>query len=170
VAGTTFPTEAERSFGSATLSPWTGGGANAAPKVLLEPPERRYSSSQFLGFNLFTAPGTAADGCFGDSGEELELCYLGRPKTDEDISQREKIMMEAINRTFMSSEWDRNPDVLKVFVAPEFFWRGSHGAYRLDPRSSALSKSLIQTMTKWLDQVRELALHPRHLRRRPACG
>eukprot|EP00429_Kryptoperidinium_foliaceum_P070093 CAMPEP_0176070066 /NCGR_PEP_ID=MMETSP0120_2-20121206/34986_1 /TAXON_ID=160619 /ORGANISM="Kryptoperidinium foliaceum, Strain CCMP 1326" /LENGTH=617 /DNA_ID=CAMNT_0017403705 /DNA_START=1 /DNA_END=1852 /DNA_ORIENTATION=- len=112
-------------------------------EVLVQQSERRYSRMQFLGFNLFTAPGTAADGCFGDGGEELESCYLGHVRADRDLFKREEIMLEAINRTFTSTHWDRSPDTLKVFVVPEFYWRGRHGAYRLDPRMASRSRHLV---------------------------
>jgi len=129
-----------------------GDAANAAQLPL--PAEHGYDEVQFLGFNLFTAPGGAADGCFGEWGEELERCYLGSDKNEEDISKREDIMMKAIERTFNSSYWARSSNTLKVFVAPEFFWRGARGAYRVQPNASARSRSLVHNMTLKLQDHR----------------
>ena len=44
------------------------------PVVLVD--NQRYRAVQYLGINLFTAPGTEVDGCFGDRSE-MEQCYLG---------------------------------------------------------------------------------------------
>ena len=38
------------------------------------------------------------------------------------------IMAEALERAHASENWDRSPGTLKVFLAPEFYWRGAKGA------------------------------------------
>lgn len=39
----------------------------------------------------------------------------------------------ALDAIYNSSKWDRSPTTLKVFMAPEFFFRGPDGAYRVQP-------------------------------------
>lgn len=89
-----------------------------------------YSAVQYFGFNLFTAPGTEVDGCF-DRGDDIDQCYLGSGKVQEDVSKRLEIMFEAVERLFASNLWDPAPTTLKIFMLPEFYWRGKQGAYRI---------------------------------------
>eukprot|EP00435_Cladocopium_sp_Y103_P063855 s172_g25.t1 len=91
---------------------------------------QRYAAVQYFGFNLFTAPGTEVDGCF-DIGDDLDQCYLGSPKVKEDVEKRLSIMFEAVERLYASDHWDRSPTTLKIFMLPEFYWRGKQGAYRI---------------------------------------
>lgn len=91
---------------------------------------QRYAAVQYFGFNLFTAPGTEVDGCF-DIGDDLDQCYLGSEKVKEDVEKRMKIMFEAVERLYASDHWDRSPTTLKIFMLPEFYWRGRQGAYRI---------------------------------------
>ena len=80
---------------------------------------QRYAGVQYFGFNLFTAPGTEVDGCF-DSGDDLDQCYLGSGKVQEDVEKRMNIMFEAVERLYASDQWDRSPTTLKIFMLPEF--------------------------------------------------
>lgn len=91
---------------------------------------QRYAAVQYFGFNLFTAPGTEVDGCF-DIGDDLDQCYLGSTKVKEDVEKRLNIMFEAVERLYASDHWDRSPTTLKIFMLPEFYWRGKQGAYRI---------------------------------------
>ena len=91
---------------------------------------QRYAAFQYFGFNLFTAPGTEVDGCF-DIGDDLDQCYLGSGKVQEDVEKRMNIMFEAVERLYASDQWDRSPTTLKIFMLPEFYWRGKQGAYRI---------------------------------------
>ena len=91
---------------------------------------QRYTAVQYFGFNLFTAPGTEVDGCF-DIGDDLDQCYLGSRKVKEDVEKRLEIMFEAVERVYASDHWDWSPTTLKIFMLPEFYWRGRQGAYRL---------------------------------------
>jgi hypothetical protein len=58
-------------------------------------------------------------------------CYKGHRNTTEDVSDRVAIMTEAVERAYELS--DKSSDTLKIFVAPEFFFRGRNGAYILHP-------------------------------------
>ena len=60
----------------------------------------------------------------------LPGCYLGDFDTARDIQGRLSIMETAVQRAHEVSSKDEN--TLKIFVAPEFFWRGPTGAYSFD--------------------------------------
>jgi len=57
-------------------------------------------------------------------------CYLGDFDTERDIRGRISIMETAVQRAHEVSSKDSN--TLKIFAAPEFFWRGPTGAYSFD--------------------------------------
>ncbi|EOD27698.1 hypothetical protein EMIHUDRAFT_100094 [Emiliania huxleyi CCMP1516] len=103
-------------------------------------PQSEYTHVQFLGFNLLTIPGHDVDGCsHPETG--LEGCYLGSEDIQQDVERRIEIMTTAMQSAY--AEWKRNklvveaasePQVktLKLFVVPEFFWRGSRGVYSFE--------------------------------------
>ena len=63
-----------------------------------------------------------------EEGKNAELqCYLGLEDASLDVTRRMKVMEEAVETAFAQA--DPDPSVLKVFLAPEFFWRGLDGAY-----------------------------------------
>ncbi|CAK9079994.1 unnamed protein product [Durusdinium trenchii] len=95
----------------------------------------------------FTAPGTEADGCF-DKGEDLDACYLGSAEVANDTEHRLRIMSEVLDRAYASEHCDRSPTTLKIFLAPEFYWRGQKGAYRIGSSTfSAASKSAVEHLS-----------------------
>lgn len=134
-----------------TSIPSYKNASDVEPATLLEHPMisvdgQNYTAVQYLGFNLFTAPGTEADGCF-DVGQDLDACYLGSPKVLNDTQHRMSIMTEALDRAYASEYWDRNPETLKIFLAPEFYWRGKKGAYRIRPSVEYASKIAVETLS-----------------------
>ena len=54
---------------------------------------------------------------------------MGLEDSADDVSRRLGIMIDAVNQAYESSSKD--PSVLKIFIAPEFYWRGLNGAYEL---------------------------------------
>mmetsp|Transcript_93158 Transcript_93158/g.259496 ORF Transcript_93158/g.259496 Transcript_93158/m.259496 type:complete len:522 (+) Transcript_93158:55-1620(+) len=136
------------------------GRSSKAPRTLetqllsaSAPGTGRYARAQYLGFQIFTVPGTAADGCFasqpGDEATEDE-CYLGTASVAADLQGRLRIMRAAIERAHASSHWDRRSSTLKVFMAPEFYWRGARGAYRLWENASLV---LIKDVARSLESM-----------------
>ncbi|CAL1157289.1 unnamed protein product [Cladocopium goreaui] len=107
---------------------------------------QKYTSVQYLGFNLFTAPGTEADGCL-NVGENIDACYLGSPEVLNDTQHRLSIFTQAIDRAYASEYWDRNPETLKIFLAPEFYWRGQKGAYRIGPSLNLASEIAVKSLS-----------------------
>ncbi|KAG7373612.1 hypothetical protein IV203_034336 [Nitzschia inconspicua] len=60
--------------------------------------------------------------------DPLLMCYLGHRDALHDVSQRMQIMRDAVETAYQHS--DHSNSTLKIFVAPEFYWRGRHaGAY-----------------------------------------
>ncbi|KAL3793768.1 hypothetical protein HJC23_013330 [Cyclotella cryptica] len=62
----------------------------------------------------------------GTSDLDLQ-CYLGLDDTAEDVSRRLSIMSDAVNRAYDIADPDET--TLKIFLAPEFFFRGKNGAF-----------------------------------------
>lgn len=72
-------------------------------------------------------------------------CYIGKENVTQDVMGRIAIMEAAVERAFLQADPSR--DVLKIFVAPEFFFRGPRGAY---PASSIFASD---TSFNALDQI-----------------
>ena len=76
-----------------------------------------YSKAQFIAYRLYTGQGHDPDR------------YIGLGNEADDVRQRVKLMTEAVNAAGACALVDRSPDVLKIFIAPEFYFRGLQGAY-----------------------------------------
>jgi len=109
----------------------------------------KYKKVQGLGFQIYTGAAPAyvnsTDGtliknpeCLGRHsygslvGEEHPhlQCYMGHDDPIEDIRRRIQIMEEAVDAAYDASDMD--PETLKIFIAPEFYWRGIRGSYMFD--------------------------------------
>lgn len=112
---------------------------------------RKYDYAQYFGFNLFTSPGTTADGCFGDYAN-VSNCYLGSPTVKDDLHHRAQIMLTAIRNAYASETVDRRDTVLKIFLAPEFYWRGPFGAYRIDPNMEETNQGVAHEIMEELSK------------------
>lgn len=72
-----------------------------------------------------------------DDGEELQ-CYIGNYDLEQDVQTRLAIMKDAVEQAYhlagSSRPGDMGPDgeILKIFIAPEFFFRGVNGAYTFE--------------------------------------
>lgn len=91
--------------------------------------EQTYHKVQMIGFALSTTPGNL------HSIEETsdDGCYLGIDDTEKDIIARLDFVKQAIENAYEMH--DKSSDVLKIFTIPEFFFRGSKGAYFGTPYS-----------------------------------
>jgi hypothetical protein len=104
---------------------YTGG----APAVIRDENGKNHHNPECNGLNSY---GKADDFDEDDAGLNLTdinlwECYLGYTNPKEDVQQRLQIMADAVTKAEEVS--DKDPEVLKIFVAPEFFWRGKDGAY-----------------------------------------
>ena len=90
-------------------------GAATPVKFSLEPPPD-YNYFQFIGYEIETGKYMGLDAT-PDDEDDARKDFLGRCK----------IMAEAIDVAFPNAE--ASADTMKVFVAPEFYFRGIQGAY-----------------------------------------
>ncbi|MYN16811.1 hypothetical protein GTP81_08605 [Rugamonas sp. FT107W] len=107
-------------------------------------PAYAYSAVQFTGFNVRNdvAPNPPPGGPW----------YLGHPDPAVDIAQRCDVMKAAIQTAVNHMSCDPSPDTLKVFVAPEFFFRGARGAYPVDQLDKVLETLRAETnQPKYVD-------------------
>ena len=95
--------------------------------------QTEYKSVQFIGYFLPTGTfsecnylGKDADYYYGQVTQK----YLGSEDIELDWQSRCTLMGEAIEQAFDKAETDTS--TLKVFVAPEFYFRGPLGAYSLE--------------------------------------
>jgi hypothetical protein len=121
----------------------------------------KYKRVQGMGFQIYTggAPAffnvTTQDGdtvtkhnpeCKGlnsygsmwtETGDELQ-CYIGNDDAEQDVQSRLAIMRDAVEQAYhlsggqIMADMGPSPEILKIFIAPEFFWRGHDGAYVFD--------------------------------------
>jgi len=82
-----------------------------------------YDKVQFVAFNV--KPGTKDK--MGGGSE-----YLGAVADADDIKKRCDVMKDAIRKAHTTAGIDPAPNVLKLFMAPEFYFRGQKGGYPVD--------------------------------------
>eukprot|EP00929_Paragymnodinium_shiwhaense_P057768 TRINITY_DN28920_c0_g1_i2.p1 TRINITY_DN28920_c0_g1~~TRINITY_DN28920_c0_g1_i2.p1 ORF type:complete len:407 (-),score=54.27 TRINITY_DN28920_c0_g1_i2:513-1733(-) len=63
-------------------------------------------------------------------------------------------MSEAIERAHASEHWDRRASTLKIFLAPEFYWRGAKGAYRLSEHLARIATPIAEEIVESLSAER----------------
>lgn len=107
--------------------------------------QSRYKHVQGLGFQIYTGgapaflktnndvqrknPECSGRHSYGLVDGEIQ-CYMGQEDTMDDVQSRVDIMKAAVERAYQLS--DKGATTLKVFVAPEFYWRGIDGAYTFE--------------------------------------
>lgn len=79
-----------------------------------------YTAVQFIGYEIYTGPGHNPDR------------YVGLDSDRDDIAARIALMKEALTAAKASPPIATDPGVLKVFMAPEFYFRGKQGAYPIE--------------------------------------
>ncbi len=82
-----------------------------------------YRRAQMIGFNI--RPGTKKAGLGSTT-------YRGKMNDAADIAARCEAMKRAIRAAAASAALEPAEDVLKVFMAPEFYFRGENGAYPVE--------------------------------------
>jgi len=110
-------------------------------------PVPKYTSFQALNFQLYTGGANVSiedenginitnPECsnlnFHGITHDVLQCYIGHENTTKDVEDRLAVMSDAVERAYEHASKDEN--VLKVFVAPEFFFRGRNGAYLIKSR------------------------------------
>ena len=84
-----------------------------------------FSQVQFIGYAVSTKPAFCPTSNDADLGNRKY--YLGDADSERDIEQRLDLLAKAVSRA--QNAFTQSPDVFKVFVIPEFFFRGAYGAY-----------------------------------------
>lgn len=107
----------------------------------------KYSKVQGIGFQIYTGgapafvhgnkgpqnPECLGRNSYGEFYDENGLqyqCYLGLDDPIDDVRVRIRLMKDAIEKAYEVA--DHASDTLKIFIAPEFYWRGIDGAYIMD--------------------------------------
>jgi hypothetical protein len=100
----------------------------------------KYTATQFISFTISTFGGFQNYGeCEGkDVEEETGTCYLGNKQNlTEDVEHRLKLLYEVLDgikadKKAEEPKIDHRTDVLKIFMVPEFYFRGPDGAYPME--------------------------------------
>ncbi len=85
-----------------------------------------FKSVQFIGMNISTVP------CAADAIMDISVRgdYRGYSDIQYDINQRLDSVKGFVESTVRSEKINKNKDVLKILVIPEFYFRGMLGAYQ----------------------------------------
>ena len=128
---------------------------HAAPPA--PPAPESYESVQYVGFPIQTG----YDGYLGANMYYIEESggvgvYPGYADTAADIKGRLAVMEAALEASLTAPDLDLSNSTLKIFMAPEFFFRGPVGAYSAeDPALMQLGDSLRSMVadTRWRDWI-----------------
>jgi hypothetical protein len=75
-----------------------------------------------------------------------------REGAKNDIEERCDVMVEAMQTAYGATAWAADSRVLKVFMAPEFYFRGAQGAYAVESIHQILPRlSVEMNKTKYVD-------------------
>lgn len=96
----------------------------------------RYTSIQFLAYEICTAP--PGLGVAGDGTQQFHLGIAG--DLVEDMQHRLELLSAAMDQCCSCGDVDHSAETLKVFMAPEMFFRGT-----VDPRDS---DAVLQALNK----------------------
>lgn len=100
---------------------------------------RRYTATQYINFNINTSGGLASAGECKDLPVDPNTgyCYIGNHNSiEQDLLRRLEIIKILLDRMAFDlisdhKYIDSRPDVLKIFMVPEFYMRGPYGAVSL---------------------------------------
>lgn len=102
-----------------------------------------YKKVQFIAYCIYTAPKLLANG---------QKEYIGFINSQGDIAERIKLVSKAIDNAQANTNTKQSdPTVLKIFMMPEFFFRGKTGAYNMEEVQTVVSllQKLVKDKAKW---------------------
>ena len=103
-----------------------GTAEPAQVEVKIVPPGPGGKKIQFIAYEVCTMPHG-----FDTKDTTDDDFYLGvRGDLDEDVRRRAELLSKAVAAAAANPHVD--PEALKIFIVPEFFWRGPAGAYNVD--------------------------------------
>ena len=85
----------------------------------------KFKQVQFIGYAVSTKPAFCATENSVDAGNRKH--YLGDAQNERDIAARINLLAKVVAQA--QTAFAQSRDVLKIFVIPEFFFRGAYGAY-----------------------------------------
>lgn len=124
--------------------------ANIQPTRVFLPLE--YADIQFISYQVDTFPKTGNLHYMGNRDHifdgqvhslptyEIDDEYLGKASAKDDIDNRCDLVKEAIEAAAKRAEISAAENCLKLFMMPEFYFRGSAGAYSLDDYQKVIEK------------------------------
>lgn len=100
-----------------------------------------YSSVQFIAWAINTD--VKSDGSVES--------YVGLLPAKTDITERIKLLRRAMEQVRICPETKADPSVLKLFMFPEFYFRGKEGAYRMDDARAVVDEllALVNDKAEW---------------------
>jgi hypothetical protein len=101
-----------------------------------------YTSIQFIAHCINTGPKIVGQ----------TQMYMGIVAASTDINERIKLVARAIETARTNSNTKKDdPNVLKLFMMPEFFFRGRDGAYSMDEVQTVIKhlQDLVKEQSKW---------------------
>ncbi len=85
------------------------------------------------------------DKAYAKELKSVENNIARREGAQTDIEKRCDVMIEAVVKAFASTTSAADPKVLKVFMAPEFYFRGQQGAYAVESLHQILDRLSVET-------------------------
>ncbi|XXF77579.1 hypothetical protein P2318_31675 [Myxococcaceae bacterium GXIMD 01537] len=104
-----------------------------------------YTHVQFIAYQIRTVP---AQGLFGNGKQ-----YLGLQDDKLDSKARCAIMKDAFFQAEQHNDVSKDGSCLKIFMAPEFYFRGESGAYSMDVVTETVEtlRDQVHLLSKWKD-------------------
>jgi len=118
-----------------------------------QPRMSTYTHVQFIGYAIPTIPQSIRDIGDPNSPGFVEGRYIGIEPPAADIGARIDLTMNAVEQTMKSGAVDASPTTLKIFLMPEFAFRGKNGAYS----DSATVDYFTMFRTKFASRVADAA-------------
>jgi hypothetical protein len=105
-----------------------------------------YTHVQFIAYEILTVP---AKGVFTRTGKQ----YLGLVDDKLDAKARCAIMKDVFLQAEAHGDVAKDSSTLKVFMAPEFYFRGDTGAYPMDVVTDTIAslRDQVHLLSKWKD-------------------
>ncbi|NOK06742.1 MULTISPECIES: collagen binding domain-containing protein [Myxococcus] len=112
-----------------TCGAWATGGCGPSLHVINDLYQHTCWKSGHNYTDAINGPSPCYHGC--KLTLPFDQQYMGLPNNQEDLLAR-CLLMKAAIKTAHAAETDNKPEELKIFMAPEFYFRGADGAYPVD--------------------------------------
>ena len=89
-------------------------------------------ADMMLNLRVGTVTGINLDQAYAKELEGVKTNIARREGAKTDIEKRCAVMKQAVEKAYASTGFAADPQVLKIFMAPEFYFRGQQGAYAVE--------------------------------------